>query len=466
MDTIYRLTLELKLNIYLSSPKTDTYSVRVHCTVLKIVRIKLTRKRWMFTMSKKDELSVGKLETLIRGVAESIEPVTSENIGQATVMGAKVGYRYSSERLIELKEAVVRSKNFHYFEAASLGQDVLNTITKALEEFFEKKKKSGEKNFDQKNIHKMLIAKVFEMISADDEEFDCVIPVTGIVITEKCVIAPITFYPANSKEDVISELKQKNEINNSADPQFQSSFAVLKVKASNPQGAADWAANIVESMLNAFQTLWGQIDQPRGLYIGDFPSQRNSERIALTKGKGIFAYAADRSVFKVKLDKSVTENKYLKIIAKFESRLVAFEESKSTKLERDLFNANKLIAEGIASEKKDTKFTKLMSAVESLVEEKTMTQSITTQVSENVAFLIGRNADERIEIFNLMKKLYSRRSIFAHGESTFLSDMELNTLLTYIRRLVVAIVNDFEDLNSVGVQKRVKLIKFGKEVSE
>ncbi len=417
----------------------------------------------MFVMSKKDELSIGKLETLVREVVKSVEPVTRENIGQATVMGTKVSYRYSSERLLELKEEVIGSKNFHFFEAGSLGQDVLNKITEVLGDYCERK---NEEKFDQQNLDKTLTSKILEMISADDQEFDCIIPVTGIMLTEKCTIGPIIFYPASSKEGVVSELKQKNEIDNADDPLFQSSFAVLKVRASNPRGAAEWAANIVESMLNAFQTLWGQVDQPRGLYIGDFPSQRNSERIALTKSNGIFAYAADRSVFKVKLDEDVTRNKYLKIIAEYENRLIMFGENESTKLERNFFNANKLIAEGIASDKADTKFTKMMSAVESLVEEKTMTQSITTQVSENVAFLIGRDAEERIEIFDKMKKLYSRRSIFSHGELTTVSSRDLNILLTYIRRLIVAIVNDFEDLNKVGVQNQVKLLKFGSKGSE
>lgn len=414
-------------------------------------------------MAKKDELSVGKLEMLVREIVKSVEPATEENIGQATVVGAKAMYRYSSESLLDLEEKVIGSRNFHFFEPVSLGQDILNKITEVLGNLLEHE---NEESFEQKNLDKTLVSSVVEMISADDKEFDCIIPVTGIMLTEKCVISPITFYPASSKEEIVSEFKQQNGIDNDNDPLFQSNFAVLKVKASNPRGAADWAANIVEAMLNAFQTLWGQVDQPRGLYIGDFPAQRNSERIAFTKANGIFAYTADRSAFKVKLDEGVTKNKYLKIIAMYENKLIAFEESKATKLERNLFNANKLIAEGIASEKPDTKFTKMMSAVESLVEEKTMTQSITTQVSENVAFLIGKNVEERIEIFDKMKKLYGSRSDLSHGELTTVSYKDLNVLLTYIRRLVVEIVNDFENLNKTGVQKRVKWIKFGGGANE
>ena len=71
-----------------------------------------------------------------------------------------------------------------------------------------------------------------------------------------------------------------------------------------------------------------------------------------------------------------------------------------------------------------------------------ITTGIQAQISETVAFLIGNNAEDRIEIEETFKKLYSFRSSIVHGSSKNNDGSYLRYLTVLYQTINVLLTND------------------------
>lgn len=401
----------------------------------------------------KNTLSEEKLKDLLDAFINSVENISIDNIGEAESVYTTTGVfvKYSEHLLTQLEDEIVKSSNIHYYDGISLGKQIMNNIAEVIQE--------SDKKDDE--LKKEIVSSVIGKILLPDKEYQCIIPVTGINVKETVTIGPVTFHSKKEKDGYLTELGTAYNLRLDRKPAFSGSFATLKVESGNKQSSAEFASQIVGATLDAFQVMKGQINQPLGLYVGDFPVQRTTEKLAVAKEDGMIIYKTDRFPAELELDSKVVESQYFNLIGSIQTKMLAFEYSKLSNLEKNIYNANKLFSVGISSDFGAVRFTNLMSGIEALLEQKTLDQSITTQVSENMAFLIGKNAAERLEIFDNMKAMYGTRSIFAHGDSIYIPNDSLVQLLVYVRRLISEITDKFEGLDQNGIQKYVKEIKFG-----
>ncbi|WP_048000757.1 HEPN domain-containing protein [Lactiplantibacillus herbarum] len=401
----------------------------------------------------KNALSEERLRELLNQFIKSVENVSEENMAEAEAVYTTQGVliKYSESLLIQVEDAVVKSSNIHYYDGVPLGRQIMKKVAEI--------KKESDKEADE--LRQEIVSGIVNLIFSPDREYQCVIPITGVKVKETVMIGPVTFRAKSTKESYLRELEAVCDINFDRSPSFRGDFATVTVKSGSQHSSAEFAGQIVSAILDAFQVMLGQISRPLGLYVGDFPLQRTTEKLAVTSGEGTIIYKQDRFPAELKLDNEMSDNQYLNLIGKIQTKIIDFEHPKLSNLERNIYNANKLFSIGIASDFGAVRFTNLMSGIESLLEQNKLDQSITTQVSENMAFLIGRSAEDRLEIFKNMKSLYGMRSVFAHGDSTYIPNDKLTQLVSYIRRLIAEIIKKFEILEESGIQNYVKEMKFG-----
>ena len=84
--------------------------------------------------------------------------------------------------------------------------------------------------------------------------------------------------------------------------------------------------------------------------------------------------------------------------------------------------------------------------------------SIGEQISEALAFIVGSDADYRMAIYRLTKKIYSFRSALVHGGKKMITD-EYITLNHLVRQAIALIMNDEKYENIKKVQELYDFIK-------
>lgn len=94
----------------------------------------------------------------------------------------------------------------------------------------------------------------------------------------------------------------------------------------------------------------------------------------------------------------------------------------------------------------DTAFLSLVTMIEALVGPNDG-ETITHQISERIALLLGSCAEERIELYRSVKQIYNERSKFIHGKADFKKGR-----IDWSRSFVSAQISTVDD------QKYIKLI--------
>lgn len=107
-------------------------------------------------------------------------------------------------------------------------------------------------------------------------------------------------------------------------------------------------------------------------------------------------------------------------------------------------------------------FVQAITALESLLS--TNTEGIVRNVSDNYAFLFGRNFRERVELKKEVTKLYDKRSRLAHGTISEVSKEECLKAIFYARNVINAFLVD-EKLKNIknnrDFDKYIEELKFG-----
>jgi len=111
-------------------------------------------------------------------------------------------------------------------------------------------------------------------------------------------------------------------------------------------------------------------------------------------------------------------------------------------------------------------FLKCMMAIEALLQ--VNKEEISNQISENVSFILygtGKEtvAENRIQMYNIMKKLYSKRSELAHGSKVEIPLNDYNTAI-YIIQLLIRIFLDndiYYEMKKIDeLEKYIQKLKF------
>lgn len=109
---------------------------------------------------------------------------------------------------------------------------------------------------------------------------------------------------------------------------------------------------------------------------------------------------------------------------------------------------------GLYSKQKDKnlKFLFLIFSLEGIfANEQNNYSSITASISEKVSFLINKTGENRIKTFELLKKLYIKRSSIIHGSKDVVSDKDLFNLYHII-------LNVYYGLSNVIIKHRIETI--------
>ncbi|KAB1437546.1 HEPN domain-containing protein [Candidatus Galacturonibacter soehngenii] len=81
-----------------------------------------------------------------------------------------------------------------------------------------------------------------------------------------------------------------------------------------------------------------------------------------------------------------------------------------------------------------------------------ITKSISAQISEYVAFILGDNLEARIEIENRFKKLYDVRSKIAHGNQTDEAKINMDEIIEISKLIIINLLtkDDLKVINSIS----------------
>jgi hypothetical protein len=129
--------------------------------------------------------------------------------------------------------------------------------------------------------------------------------------------------------------------------------------------------------------------------------------------------------------------------------------SSPTKLQKRLITAIEWVGKAFRDNDNARAFIQVVFALESIftLQEKNVLVSpgIANQISESVAFILGRNLDERIVYEKQAKTIYGHRSAIAHGGSSRISDIELDEAIDLIKLVILKMTTEtkFKSMNSM-----------------
>ena len=129
-----------------------------------------------------------------------------------------------------------------------------------------------------------------------------------------------------------------------------------------------------------------------------------------------------------------------------------------SEIDNRIVNAINWIGMAVAEKENSVAFTQAMYGIESLLQYEQkgemISKSIVASIAENIAFLLGRNFDERKEFEKQFKKLYGIRSKIAHGKSNDVSAYDVLDVIGLAKSLVMS----FYEIPSLKEAKTMKMV--------
>lgn len=123
-----------------------------------------------------------------------------------------------------------------------------------------------------------------------------------------------------------------------------------------------------------------------------------------------------------------------------------YDKSSKNEIEKRISNATNWVGMAIAEKNNSVAFTQAIYAIESLLQYETkgevINKSIVATISEAVAFLLGKNFDDRKSIEKRFKELYGIRSKIAHGKSSEITAYQVLEVINLAKRLVQELVTN------------------------
>lgn len=153
--------------------------------------------------------------------------------------------------------------------------------------------------------------------------------------------------------------------------------------------------------------------------------------------------------------KSLTSKKHINKIWEI------LDKEKPNKLELRILNSIEWIGKAKHEIEKEKAFIQYFFAIESLMnfnEIGLISPSVTSQMKEYTAFILGKNKNERIEIDKLFSQLYKIRSSIVHGSSKEITDYELEDVQNISERLVIEFLTNTK-LNSIKSDNNFEELK-------
>jgi len=132
-------------------------------------------------------------------------------------------------------------------------------------------------------------------------------------------------------------------------------------------------------------------------------------------------------------------------------------------LEKRLISSIEWIGKSIRDSDRSRAFTQLVIAIESIFtyDERgaLVTPSIASRISESVAFVLGKNLEERIQIVKQISDIYSKRSGIVHGGGKVISEKDLRETLLLVKKIVGEMTTNSKFVEMKTIQNFYEWIK-------
>ena len=370
----------------------------------------------------KDSALKEALLVLLNGISETHQPGTT-----AMTTGQGYYFWYSEQHLAKVCQLVVDDPKIgKMITWKSLGQTIIQQIGK-----------DRASNLDNLEITETIIAKIRE----EPQVYFCLLPIFGINVTSPFTMGRIVLYPSEQKEKVVKNAISNDNLEQQVKDTLSDTqnFATLRVKALDSAGAIDLAIAHVKTVLNILKFVF---NTPSGMYqIGIGKKNKtvlDKEFLAVAENHGLTQHPFNYLPQELELSeiddpRNIAAKNYIDKISIIEDKFLG--EKSTVPLERGLLNATNLVANGLDGEEITIQLIQLMSAIESLVEQKTFVQSITDQVCERVAQLLGTTEEGRMDIYKTLSVLYGKRSDLSHGEIATVTHYDISNLWVLARGL-------------------------------
>lgn len=359
---------------------------------------------------------------------------------------------------------------FFTSEAAGGIKTSEKTINKILKEYI---LNTNQESFSSENLY----SKIIDFNKQTFDEVEVILPFTGARIenTENIYDFSIEIFSEELRKSILDKIAET--INNSSkstdkkeiNQQISSfdkillkpdDFLVLKFKTStDPQFAIESAEIRLELLLNFLNFASLIREEPKdGIVILPGISKINiySNKILLfpSNVQVNFSYSKSRTINISELRQNTTYSTILDSI---------FIKLRNEKIEYPLSSILSSITWASSANKTfllENKILNLIIAIESLFTgiEKS---NISGSISENVAFLISNDLEERYEIYDTMKLLYKTRNDLAHGSNSKKSKKEFDKALElYVKLINTLFSNKNRFTSSEIIQRYLQEQKF------
>lgn len=237
----------------------------------------------------------------------------------------------------------------------------------------------------------------------------------------------------------------------------------INVVAREPNRAAEIADKYFKRFELCFYFIKGIKDSHHELGILNYSGINPNETFVLSKKGGFRSSSSTGAFRKINIDDEYFINK----TDGYDTLWTLLTKDKPNNLENKIINSVMWAGESIWVKEPAIAFIQVATALEILLTysepKQIITPSITHQIAEAAAIIIGETTQERIKIESDIKNLYGKRSAIAHAGLRDIEAKDYYTFFFYVKELIVElIINEkFSKINSVGeLHKLIKQIKY------
>lgn len=344
---------------------------------------------------------------------------------------------YDQVELLEIVEDIILKNKKGFFSVKEVSAKILEIIKNGIIE---------------KEDDATIYQKIYDCFNTEPKKFFCLIPIYGIKINDIYDFSGVSICNIKKKGIILRENISAHILDSVEEHlNLNQNFCTITVTAHFPEEANNIALKQIETIINIFHLIYSS--EQRVFNIGIGLTQNTiytKEFLVMAKNDGKILRPFEYSNIPLDIDEIL--EKESTILINFLTKMSSFVEKNSQGIELSVLEESMLIAIDFIGQSFDafdprTKLINLMSAVESMVEQKSSTQSIADQVCERCAQLLGDKPENKIMIYEKLQKLYDKRSKVSHGGNTIILESEVAFMTTIAKSLIFKFYEKFDEFD-------------------
>lgn len=401
------------------------------------------------TAKMKDKEIFNDLEYLIDNCTEK----NIDNPGyKYNMVFTKMGIIYfDNTELHKLTKKIIEDKTLGKNFSGGAEKYLINRIINLIVEYKFVKEKSTEYTSLQ----------IVEELKREKAPYLFFIPIYGIKVD--------SVYPRKYKNIALcsekyreQKIKSLVELNDENKKRFgigknkdSSTFIFIKLYANNNETAKELSLSYANDFILMLHSIYSNIDSVFNIGIGNESDYNSFIDVLYVKSnhKICLSPSTRNNIFNnlpIRLPLSDTKNSIIEIFFSILNKKISNEKIKSTDIENKLYIALTSIGRSTIENNSEQSLLDLMTAVESLVEEKNFSQNLTDQICERCAELLGKDSKSKLSIYKEMKVLYNKRSEIIHGsKQSKITISDLRYLREISSKLCTLFINNIEKFKTI-----------------